>query len=196
MIKAILFDMDGVLIDSHKANLLFFQKLFETAGYQVPTEEEYAPLFPMPMWDSIKKWTKASDDEVRRIWELGKTFSDSGLITLHAGVQSIIHELRKKYRLGIVTSRIRQSTEPFFKLSGTKDCFECVICYEDCENHKPHPDPLLKATQNMGINVKEAIYIGDAQSDVIAAKAAGMQVIMYKQKEVKDAEAYIESFEQ
>jgi beta-phosphoglucomutase-like phosphatase (HAD superfamily) len=74
MIKAVLFDIDGVLIDSFAANLRFYQDLMIKAGYKPPTKEEFGNLFHRTLIDVIKVFTKStSDDEIMRIYKMGQS---------------------------------------------------------------------------------------------------------------------------
>ena len=75
-------------------------------------------------------------------------------------------------------------------------CFDTIVAFEDTAQHKPHPEPLLTAVKRLGISPQEAVYIGDAPTDAQAAKAAGMPVIIYAGKNIKNADADIDSFEQ
>ena len=59
MIKAVIFDIDGVLLDSFEANLKFFQDLMIKFGYLPPTKEEVPPIFHLNMWDAIRSLTKS-----------------------------------------------------------------------------------------------------------------------------------------
>ena len=198
MIKAILFDVDGVLLDSSKANEAFFRKLLVAAGYPAPTEKEYAQVFYLSMWDAIKELTKStSEEEVRKIWELGKKIPpDFDLLKVPPHAEEVIKLLKKDYSLGIVSSRVKQSVDHFFKICNVKDCFDTIVAFEDTAQHKPHPEPLLTAVKRLGISPQEAVYIGDAPTDAQAAKAAGMPVIIYAGKNIKNADADIDSFEQ
>jgi len=69
MIKALVFDIDGVLIDSFDANLKFFQDLLSKAGYKPPTKKEYSPIFHLSMLDVVRICTKSADEkEIKRVW--------------------------------------------------------------------------------------------------------------------------------
>ena len=71
MIKAVIFDIDGVLLDSFEANLKFFQDLMIKFGYRPPTREEFPPIFHLNMWDAIEALTKSdSEVEIRKIWDI------------------------------------------------------------------------------------------------------------------------------
>ncbi len=72
MIHAILFDVDGVLLDSLEANWRFFQDLMRAAGHPAPTRDTYTSMFHLSMKEVIVALTKpAEGEEVNRIWDLG-----------------------------------------------------------------------------------------------------------------------------
>ncbi len=183
MIKAVLFDVDGVLLDSFEANLDFFQNLLAQAGYQGPTREQYSTMFHLPMWDVISILTKSPcEEEIKRIWEMGRgrdSFYDHNLLSLGRAAEEVIPSLSSLYQLGIVTGRIRESIYEFAKLKTLEPHFSVAISYEDTANHKPHPEPLLLASQRLNILPQECVYIGDQETDMTAADAAGMKRILY-----------------
>lgn len=196
MIKAVLFDVDGVLLDSFDANFEFFSSLLTMAGHKPPSKEEYRPLLHLTMHDVIKVLTNGSDEEVKRIWELGRSEkmpSVAHLLKVPEGAKETLDELHSKYTLGIVTSRIKEKVY-VAGLAELEHSFQVAISYQDTKNHKPHPEPLLLACKKLGVEPSEAIYIGDTESDVIAGKAAGMKVISYTTSEFKDADARTFSF--
>ena len=183
MIKAVIFDVDGVLLDSFEANFKFFQNLMYHTGHPLPTREDFSGLFHMTMWDAIKHLTDLSDEQdIQKIWEVAKSREVAYPIELLAipdGAEPVIRTLQKTYTLGIVTSRIRESVFEAPALAKLKDCFKVVVSYTDTQNHKPHPEPLILATQKLGVLPEECVYIGDAATDVQAAHTAGMKIIGY-----------------
>jgi len=64
VIKAIIFDVDGVLIDSFKANLKFNQDLMKSTGYPPPTRQNYKKMFHLSLLDLIKTWTKSKNNKL------------------------------------------------------------------------------------------------------------------------------------
>ena len=199
MIKALVFDIDGVLIDSFDANLKFFQDLLSKAGYKPPTKKEYSPIFHLSMLDVIRICTKSSDEkEIKRVWEMGRSRKVKYPILLlktTKNVEKTIIELSGKYLLGIVTNRMKEGIYKIPVLSRLQKYFQITVAYQDTVNHKPHPDPLLLACKKLGVNPDEAVYVGDAQSDIIAAKAAGMKVIFFSQVTNKNADATTSQFQ-
>jgi HAD superfamily hydrolase (TIGR01509 family) len=200
MIEAVIFDIDGVLLDSFEANLKFFQNLMEKAGYPPPTREEFPKIFHLSMMDAIKAMTKSnSQDEIERIWKMGEGRDVDypvDLLTMPDKAEEVLDQLNNKYKLGIVTSRIENGIYESPKLARFKDYFEVAIAYEHTTNHKPHPEPLLLAAQSLNVKPIHTVYIGDAQSDVIAGKAAGMKVIAYSPIKHEGSDAQTTLFEQ
>ena len=199
MIKALVFDIDGVLIDSFDANLKFFQDLLSKAGYKPPTKKEYSPIFHLSMLDVIRICTKSSDEkEIKRVWEMGRSRKVKYpifLLKTTKDLEKTIIELSGKYLLGIVTNRVKEGIYKIPVLSRLQKYFQITVAYQDTKNHKPHPDPLLLACKKLGVNPDEAIYVGDAQSDIIAGKSAGMKVIFFSQVINNNADATTSQFQ-
>ena len=199
MIKALVFDIDGVLIDSFDANLKFFQDLLSKAGYKPPTKKEYSPIFHLSMLDVVRICTKSADEkEIKRVWEMGRSRKVKYpifLLKTTKDLEKTIIELSGKYLLGIVTNRVKEGIYKIPVLSRLKKYFQITVAYQDTKNHKPHPDPLLLACKKLGVNPDEAVYVGDAQSDIIAAKAAGMKVIFFSQVINNNADATTSQFQ-
>ncbi len=194
MIKAVIFDVDGVLLDSFEANFLFFERISGAAGFKAPTREEYKDLFHIPMRDVIKKITNLNDDGVKEIWERARGGEfDKEEPKLNSGVEDIVKILDKEYLLAIVTSRVRPYT---FEgpLNALRKFFKVAISYEDTENHKPHPEPLILAASKLGVRPEECVYIGDVENDAIAARAAGMKIIIYSEGKVEGVDGQTVDF--
>lgn len=193
MIKAIIFDIDGVLLDSFEANLKFFQDLMIKTGYRPPTREEFITIFHLSMMDAIKELTKSdSGEEIKRIWEIGRSREveyDVDLLKVPEGIGEVLEKLSKNYLLGIVTSRIKESVYESPKLAKLEKYFKGEVSYQDTKNHKPHPEPLLFAAEKLKVKPKECVYIGDVENDIKAARAAGMRIIIYSKNNFPQADA-------
>lgn len=198
MIKAIIFDVDGVLIDSLNANVKFYQDLLVHVGYKSPPRSEIFKLLHLPMMDVIKILTKlTSEKEIKRIWQIGKSRSvpyPYDLVSTPKDLEQTIKDLNKKYSMGIVTSRIKGGVFTVPQLANLKQYFKVVIYYEDTKKHKPNPDPLLLAAEKLKMMPESIIYIGDMESDIQAAKAAHMKIILYRSKNLFNARHWTHSF--
>jgi len=97
---------------------------------------------------------------------------------LYAGVQEGLEYMKQSgYRLGCVTNKAGEFTLPILRDLGVQDYFELVICGDDTARKKPDPLPLLTAAQRMSVKPQNSLMLGDSQSDVKAARAAGFQII-------------------
>lgn len=198
MIKAILFDIDGVLIDSFNANLEFINDVFIKAGYKGINRKQYVTLFHANLKEIIIAMIPyVSEDEVKRVWNIGNHLVVPFPVTLlkmPKSVPSVIKTLAVNYKLGLVTNRLHNGVYDFHKMAVLKNYFSIVVAYEDTQNHKPHPEPLLFAAKQIGVSVEECIYVGDLETDVQAAKAAGMKVVICSKDKFDSADGYAKTF--
>jgi HAD superfamily hydrolase (TIGR01509 family) len=200
MIKAVLFDVDGVLIDSFEGNLKFSQDTLTMAGYGPLTREMYSHMYHLSFADVAREVTKSnSEKEIQRLLKMAQQRVvpfPYDLYRLHTGVTSTIRKLAKKYILGLVTSKLKNGIFEYSKLKELQKYFSTVAAYEDTVNHKPHPEPLLFAAHNLNVTPREVIYIGDLDSDILAARSAGMKVIIYSNTPFTSSDAYTNSFKE
>ena len=200
MIKAILFDVDGVLIDSFEGNLKFSHDLLALAGYGPLTREMYAHMYHLSFADVAREVTQStSEKEIQRLLKMAQQRVvpfPYHLYKLHIGVASTIRKLAKTYELGLVTSKLKNGIFQYKKLQELQKYFSTVAAYEDTVNHKPHPEPLLFAAKNLNVKPNEVIYIGDLDSDIQAARAAGMKVIIYSKNPFESADACTSVFKE
>ena len=198
MIKGIIFDVDGVLINSLVANHRFFSDLLKKFGHVFMKSEEYINVFHLPMKDVIRHSTKLTDEmEIEKIWKAGKEREvpyPHELLSAPDNLAETIEALSKIYTLGIATGRSRSAIFSVPHLQGLQKYFKADVGYDDTQHHKPHPDPLLLAAQNLGIAPEECVYVGDSETDIIAAKAAGMKSILYSRNNLYNADAYVGEF--
>lgn len=199
MIKAILFDIDGVLLDSRKANQKFLQDILKNAGYKKPSQEETDKVFHLTLWDCIKVLTREkSEGKIRQIWESSFQIRyPIEFLEITPGERPVIQKLSKNYQLALVTSRTKRGINIFYKATGLDGYFTVVVSFEDYTHPKPDPEPLLIALKRLKINPSEAVYVGDSETDLRAAKAIGMRFInfyFYSKRKFEEAEANIKNF--
>lgn len=199
MIKAVLFDIDGVLIDSLEANFQFYRRLLIKTGYMPPTLQEYLPFMHNTMEGVVRNITHASDKEIQRMVGMGSEFSEelypSDLLKTPPYVESTIQKLYEDYHLGIVTSRVREHIYSMPPLTNLEKYFQVSVGFGDTMRHKPDPEPLLFACKNLKIKPEETVYVGDAESDFLATKAARMKFILFGENNFMSVENYTNSFE-
>jgi len=198
MIKAVIFDVDGILVDSREANIAFYQKLLPAAGYPPVGREAVLACFHLPLRGAIQKLTGVSESaELERIFNIGNNFSlrDADLFEFPKELEEVLSKLRREYRLAIATSRTRLGMDHVFSARQIKQLFDVVVTFEDYDNPKPHPEPLQVALKQLELSSNEAVYVGDSFTDIEAAKSAGMKSIYIAAEPHQDATLNISSFD-
>lgn len=183
MIKAILFDVDGVLVDSRETVFKFRKKLFEKAGHEDINEKHLTEGLHLPLKavvdNALKSKGVKDQNEIERVYNLsfdpdirkGQDFK------FPKELEPILKNLHNNFKLGIITSRIRLGLDEIFVVRPIEKYFDVIITLDDVANYKPHPEPLEKAIEQLGLEPSEAIYIGDSDTDIMAAHAIGMPSI-------------------
>lgn len=184
MIKAILFDIDGTLIDSFHRNLDFYKHIFTQAGVgsDFLTEEVFRPNFHLPLQDCLLALspvkTKSELSKLMNVYH-NLDWQPEDFLLFPNAMQTVA-ELSKNYKLGIVTGRQQLSTSEFLSETGLDKYFNAVVHHGIYEYSKPHPQPITICLAQLEVSPEEAVYIGDAQVDIDAAHAAGCKAILYK----------------
>lgn len=172
--KCVIFDLDGTMLDTEKMNMVPLQRLIkEELGKDIEYDEllkyrAYAGKKTLELLEfkdienSYDKWVKYVNE-----------YEDGA--KLYDGFKEVIELLDKNgILLGIASSKMKNQYEIDFFKTGLQRYMKSVVLAEDTENHKPHPEPLLKAVELLNISPKDAIYVGDTIADYKASKEAGM----------------------
>ena len=176
--SAVLFDLDGTLIDTYRLYLESYRRAVAPFLGRSPEHEEIAARAPSAERRFLVDWIGDSDvDEChgalcRHYAELQASMGEGP----YEGVREMLTALHTAgYPLGIVTGkgrRIWEVTEETFE-PGT---FEVVVTEDDVREPKPHPEGLLQAARELRTAPERVVYIGDSVGDMAAGRAAGMSV--------------------
>ncbi|OGE75214.1 MAG: hypothetical protein A3I07_00180 [Candidatus Doudnabacteria bacterium RIFCSPLOWO2_02_FULL_42_9] len=182
-LKAVIFDIDGVLLNSIKSNAVFFERVFKHLGIRY-SQKEYIDRNFWTMWNIIKYFTKEkSNSKIHKIWDFARKFPyPHNKVTIPKDAKIALKSLSKKYKLGVVTARQKLGVGPVLKRYGYDKFISTKVAFEDYKNPKPHPEPLLIALKKMKVKANEAIYVGDMESDVLCATAAGVKSVLYRNR--------------
>ncbi len=197
MVKAVIFDVDGVLLDSKVSNWKFFDALFKKFGYPGMTLEQYEAVHHCTMHDVIVRTTGLTDElkvEEMLLYGMQPFSADREYPPMPAGAPEVIKLLSEKYQLGIVTSRTKAHIFEGPEFGALEKYFKTAVGYQDTKNHKPHPEPILLCVEKLGVKPEECVYIGDAPTDILAANAAGMPTIIYNTKTLEGAKFTTSNF--
>lgn len=189
MIKTILFDLDGTLIDSNHLILTTFKHVFETELKDVKMQDEdYLPFIGPTLYQSFSNFTddKASIEHLIQIYRKKNLELHDDYVRAFDGAYQLLSNLKAKgYQLGVVSSKMHFLVERGLKVSGLEGFMDYIVGSDDVINHKPHPEPILKALDHF--QTKEAIYVGDHPNDIKAGQAAGIETIAVNFSLLKDA---------
>lgn len=183
MIKAIIFDMDGVIVDSEPIHEKAEMETCREFGIEVPKNEADGfrgkKLEDIFSYVSQKYGTGKEPIEkmIQRKIELYLSYAlrDMKLVD---GAYEFLQELKKnkKYRYALTTSGRKIQQDKIlgkFNLSGF---FEIMITAEDVNNGKPHPEPYAITVKKLGMQPEECLVVEDSDNGILSAKAAGCQV--------------------
>jgi len=177
--KTILFDLDGTLIQTPKIILESFKLTFEKYLPEVKLEPtELSNFLGQTLWKTFGFYTSDEtvvDDMIAYYRKVSDEMIEMGLET-YPNAKSTIRYLKKHgCKIGIVTSKMRKVATYHLELTNLLEDIDGIIGYEDAVNHKPHPEPILKALELFNANKHDTIYIGDHENDIKAAKKAGIE---------------------
>ncbi|RCW48136.1 pyrophosphatase PpaX [Paenibacillus prosopidis] len=178
-IKTMLFDLDGTILDT---NELIIRSFIESLQGVVPEgfgREHIIPSMGQPLTDQMRLFSGL--DEVSHLVaayrevnlrlhdELVKPFDYVGevLETLHG----------KGIQIGVVTTKMRLTTERGLKFVGIFDYVDAIVTIDDVENPKPHPEPVSKAIGLLGADPATTLMVGDSTVDMQSAVAAGTTAV-------------------
>jgi HAD superfamily hydrolase (TIGR01509 family) len=183
-VRAVLFDLDGTLIETD--NRYVAQAMTATGFLDqavTPAQRERVARRILMFNEGIGNGLITLADVLRLDGALFKVnralhrfegVRDPGDFILVDGVDKTLQTLDARgYRLGIVTTRNRQDTAIFLSHYGLGDLFSAVVTRDDVRRLKPHPMPVLKAAELLGLSPEQCVMVGDTRLDVRAAHAAG-----------------------
>jgi len=186
-IDAVLFDLDGTLIDTddqqtemlaHRLrgiSRLLPQRDPERAARQILRKAEGPMNTVLAALDVV-----GLDDDVLDLGNRLRRFKGERTIAnLKAvpGAAEAVRALDGRYRLGIVTTRGQRDTEAFLAQYQLTDLFEVVVTRESTPRIKPHPQPIQHAAEILGLSPQRCVMVGDTTVDIEAAKKAGTRAI-------------------
>jgi HAD superfamily hydrolase (TIGR01509 family) len=175
-ITTLLFDWDGTLVDSAQLGLHAFEKSFAALGV-VFDHDLYCSVYS-PNWYTVYEALGLPKEKWQQADELWIQHYGEQTAQPVAGAQQIVRELKRKgYRLGIVSSGTECRVAREVKQLGLESVFEVVVCNEQMQNKKPHPEGLETALRSLGSASGESGYVGDSPEDIEMGKRAGLLTV-------------------
>ena len=178
--KAYLFDCDGTIVDSMPLHYVAWKRVFAEHGCSFPEELFYA-WGGMPVRAIIAALNEEHGlnmpiEETARNKEL---YYNEMIEELKAIPEVLVHieDQHGRIPFAVVSGSTRDSVELSLGALGLLDRFDTLVCAGDYAKGKPDPEPFLTAARLLGVNPEECLVFEDAETGVMAARAAGMAVV-------------------
>ena len=179
--SAVVFDLDGTLVDSLSLVLRSIAHAIEPFGPPRPTMEIFARLGGPP--ERFLPGLIGSDQHVPEAMERMGAFhrANQHLIAPFTGAALALENLRARgIALAIWTGRDRESGEWLLREQGLTELFATVVYGDDLPTHKPEPEGMREILRRLDVPAAETIFVGDADVDVLGGVAAGVDTILIR----------------
>jgi beta-phosphoglucomutase len=211
MLKAIIFDCDGVIADTEPIHMAALQRLLSEEGITV-TEENYFKHYLA--LDDRGCFVKAfgtrgislTQDQLAALISRKSDYVEPVMresLRLLPGASEFIRRASESYPLAVASGALKREIELILKYGGLTDCFRAIVSAEDVARSKPHPDPFIKACDMLNslsessISPSECLVIEDSIHGVRAAREAGMRCLAvtnsYSREKLSEAHRVVES---
>ena len=181
MVEAVVFDMDGVIVDSEQRWEAVRRRLVITSGRAYPDEATRkmqgmsAPEWEAYLHDELGVPGTPAEIGRRVVAEIEASYRAD--LPLSPGVDEAVRALAARFPLGVASSSNRELIEFALDLAGLADAFQAVVSSEEVERGKPAPDVYLEAASRLGIPPEQCTAVEDSSNGIRSAHAAGMRVV-------------------
>jgi pyrophosphatase PpaX len=177
-IRTVLFDLDGTLIDSVRLILDSYHHTLASHGLPPRSDEEWLAGVGTPLTAQFAAW----GDDPETLQALIATYREYNLkhhdrmVTVYPGVVEVVRALREeRIATGLVTSKNRAGAVRGLTLVQLEAMMDVMVCSDEVENPKPHPEPVEKAVRLLSADPRATVYVGDSVHDMLAGRAAGVR---------------------
>ncbi|MDR2109012.1 MAG: HAD-IA family hydrolase [Coriobacteriales bacterium] len=176
--RAVLFDLDGTLLDTRDLILGSFKHAFAEVLGEAPPDDEMLDLVGIPLPDQMRHFSPQHADDLVAAFRKHTDEVHDRQVRSFAGVTEALTTLRAAgLRLAVVTSKRHALAWRGLKVFGLERFQEFLIGADDCPEHKPRPGALLLAAERMKLAPADCVYVGDSPYDMQAANSAQMLAV-------------------
>lgn len=188
MLEAVIFDMDGVIVDTEPVYFRAINGFLNQFGLSIDKKynEKFFGVSSYDAWSVMKKDFGLNDYSVEQcvqgmMQKRDQIIKEEGYVPIE-GTISLIKELHEAgIPLAVASSSALKDIEAVTRSFDIRSCLKDIVSgVDECENAKPFPDVFLKAAGKLGIRPDRCLVIEDSDNGVLAAKRAGMKVIGYR----------------
>jgi HAD superfamily hydrolase (TIGR01509 family) len=208
VIKAIVFDFDGVLADSEPLHLRAYQEVLSALGLTLTREEYYSRYLGYDDHGVFSNLSAAHGFEIdaRRMEALiaqkGRAYDaiiESGDV-LYPGAAACVARMAAAFPLGIASGALRHEIEAILRAAQMDRYFRFIVASGDTKEGKPAPDPYHRAAELHQVAAQECLAIEDSRWGIESARAAGLRCVAithtYARDELSMADAVVDSLDE
>jgi pyrophosphatase PpaX len=177
---AVLFDLDGTLIDSIELILCSMRHAFRACGAPAPEDAEWLEGVGIPLPTMFRRYA-GSDAALAALiaaYREHQLAHHDRLVRCYDAVADTVSLLRAGgHPLAVVTSKSNALARRGLEHVGLAAFFDTIVGADSCTRHKPHPEPVLTALDRLARPPGEAVFVGDSVHDIAAGNAAGVVTI-------------------
>jgi len=177
-LKAVLFDLDGVIIDSFEAWFHVLNHVRRDYKMKELDREQFKKnTWGTSVEHDLKYFKNASKEEL--VEKYKKTMLKYiHKVKLMPDAEKVLKTIKKKkIKIGLVTNSFNDIVSKILKYHKIRNYFNSIVTADDVEKLKPYPDPVLKLCEKLNVMPDEAILVGDTKNDYKAGKGAGCLVV-------------------
>ena len=174
-IRTMLFDLDGTILDTNELIIRSFMEALRGIVPKSFSREHIIPSMGQPLENQLRLFSGQDDVAmlVPAYREVNLRLHDE-LVKPFDYVVEVLDRLRREgIRLGVVTTKIRLTTEKGLRFAGIYDYMDAIVTIDDVTHAKPHPEPVAKAMELLRADPATTVMVGDSVVDMQSASAAG-----------------------
>ena len=177
-LRTVLFDLDGTLIDSVRLILDSYHHTLAAHGLPPRSDEDWLEGVGTPLtaqFGALQHAAGMLDALIATYREYNLKHHDR-MVTVYPGVVDVVRALKQDgIATGLVTSKNRSGALRGLTLAQLESLMDVLVCADEVDNPKPHPEPVEKAVRLLGADARATIYVGDSIHDMRSGRAAGVR---------------------
>ncbi len=179
--KVVAFDCDGVMFDSREANRAYYNHLLGHFHLPAMTPEQLAFAHMHTVDEALARLIpdKATREAAQAYRSRMGYVPFLKFMQMEPGLVPLLETLRPRFKTAVATNRTDTMARVLAE-NHIDHLFDLVVCALDVQFPKPHPEALVKVTDHFSVAAEEVLYVGDSQVDEMAAAAAGVPFVAYR----------------